>query len=153
MRAIMAMVGGTRHDSVLASAAVLRLGVAEAIHHTRHRQAFGRPLAELGAMTGVLADLALEYEGAVAGALRLSRAVEEEAGGDPEAAAFRRIAAPVLKYWVCKRTPAHAAEALECLGGRVTWRAPGCPGPTGKRRCRPSGTGRETCRRSTSSGR
>jgi putative acyl-CoA dehydrogenase len=117
VRAIMAMVGGTRHDSVLASAAVLRLGVAEAIHHTRHRQAFGRPLAELGAMTGVLADLALEYEGAVAGALRLSRAVEEGAGGDPEAAAFRRIAAPVLKYWVCRRTPAHAAEALECLGG------------------------------------
>jgi putative acyl-CoA dehydrogenase len=23
----------------------------------------------------------------------------------------------VLKYWVCKRAPAHAGEALECLGG------------------------------------
>ena len=68
-------------------------------------------------MTGVLADLALEYEGAVAAALRLSRAIEEAAGGDAEAAAFRRIAAPVLKYWVCKRAPGHAAEALECLGG------------------------------------
>ena len=56
-------------------------------------------------MTGVLADLALEYEGAVAGALRLSRAIEEAAAGDADAAAFRRIAAPVLKYWVCKRTP------------------------------------------------
>jgi putative acyl-CoA dehydrogenase len=22
-----------------------------------------------------------------------------------------------MKYWVCKRAPAHAAEALECLGG------------------------------------
>ena len=53
----------------------------------------------------------------MAGALRLSRAIEEGAAGDPDAAAFRRIAAPILKYWVCKRAPYHAAEALECLGG------------------------------------
>jgi putative acyl-CoA dehydrogenase len=117
VRTVMAMVGGTRHDCILGSAAVLRLGVAEAIHYSRHRQAFGRRLIEHGAMTGVLADLALEYEGAVAGALRLSRAVEEAAAGSAEAAAFRRIAAPILKYWVCKRAPGHAAEALECLGG------------------------------------
>lgn len=117
VRAVMAMVGGTRHDCILGSAAVLRLGVVEAIHYARHRGAFGRRLVDHGAMTGVLADLALEYEGAVAAGLRLSRAVEEAATGNAEAAAFRRIAAPVLKYWVCKRTPAHAAEALECLGG------------------------------------
>jgi putative acyl-CoA dehydrogenase len=117
VRAIMAMIGGTRHDCILGSAAVLRLGVAEAIHYARHRSAFGRRLADHQSMTGVLADLALEYEGAVAGALRLSRAIEEAAAGDSDAAAFRRIAAPVLKYWVCKRAPGHAAEALECLGG------------------------------------
>jgi len=117
VRAIMAMIGGTRHDCILGSAAVLRLGVAEAIHYARHRRAFGRRLADHAAMTGVLADLALEYEGAIAGALRLSRAIEEGAAGDAGAAAFRRIAAPVLKYWVCKRAPGHAAEALECLGG------------------------------------
>ena len=117
VRAIMAMIGGTRHDCILGSAAVLRLGVAEAIHHARHRQAFGRRLADHQSMTAVLADLALEYEGAVAGALRLSRAIEESASGDAEAAAFRRIAAPILKYWVCKRAPGHVAEALECQGG------------------------------------
>jgi putative acyl-CoA dehydrogenase len=117
VRAVMAMVAGTRHDCILGSAGVLRLGVAEAVHYARHRDAFGRPLIEHRAMTGVLADLALEYEGAVAGALRLSRAVEEAAAGNAEAAAFRRIAAPILKYWICKRTPGHAAEALECLGG------------------------------------
>jgi putative acyl-CoA dehydrogenase len=117
VEAVMVMVAGTRHDSVLGSAAVLRLGVAEAIHYARHREAFERRLVDQGAMAGVLADLALEYEGAVAAALRLSRAVEEAAAGSAEAAAFRRIAAPVLKYWVCKRTPGHAAEALECLGG------------------------------------
>jgi len=117
VRAVMAMVAGTRHDCILGSAAVLRLGVAEAVHYARHRGAFGRPLVEHGAMTGVLADLALEYEGAVAGALRLSRAVEEAAAGNAEAAAFRRIVAPILKYWICKRAPGHSAEALECLGG------------------------------------
>ena len=117
VRAVMAMVAGTRHDCILGSTAVLRLGVAEAVHYARHRCAFGRPLVDHRAMTGVLADLALEYEGAVAAALRLSRAVEEAAAGSAEAAAFRRIAAPVLKYWICKRAPGHAAEALECLGG------------------------------------
>ncbi|HVW31122.1 MAG TPA: acyl-CoA dehydrogenase family protein [Acidimicrobiia bacterium] len=117
VRALMTMAAGTRHDSVLGGAALLRLGVAEAIHHTRARQAFGRPLAEHGAMTAVLADLALEYEGAVAAALRLSRAVDEAAAGDGDAAAFRRIAVPILTYWIGKRVPGHTAEALECLGG------------------------------------
>ena len=115
--ALMAMVTGTRHDCILGSAAVLRLGVTEAIHYARHREAFGRRLVDQGAMTAVLADLALEYEGAVSAALRLSRAVEEAEAGSADAMAFRRIAAPILKYWICKRTPGHAAEALECLGG------------------------------------
>ena len=30
---------------------------------------------------------------------------------------FKRLATAVGKYWVCKRAPKHAAEALECLGG------------------------------------
>ena len=36
---------------------------------------------------------------------------------DEDDHAFKRIATAVLKYWVCKRAPGHAAEALECLGG------------------------------------
>ena len=39
------------------------------------------------------------------------------AGGDEGEAAFRRLALAVTKSWVCKQAPAHAAEALECLGG------------------------------------
>ena len=31
--------------------------------------------------------------------------------------ALRRLATPVSKYWVTKRGPHHAYEALECLGG------------------------------------
>ena len=30
---------------------------------------------------------------------------------------MRRIALPLAKFWVCKRTPFMVAEALECLGG------------------------------------
>jgi putative acyl-CoA dehydrogenase len=117
VRAIMAMIGGTRHDCVLGSTAVMRLGTAEAAHWAAGRVAFGRPLAGQPAMQAVLADLALESEAATAGALRLARAHEEAHRGDARAELLRRIAAPVLKYWTCKRAPQHAAEALECQGG------------------------------------
>ncbi len=117
VRAIMAMIGGTRHDCVLGSTAVMRLGTAEAAHWASSRHAFGRELAAQPAMQAVLADLALESEAATAGALRLARANEQAHSGDAQAELLRRIAAPVLKYWTCKRAPQHAAEALECQGG------------------------------------
>ena len=117
VRTIMAMIGGTRQDCVLGSTAVMRLGTAEAVHWAAHRMAFGRPLLAAPAMRAVLADLALESEAATAGALRLARAHEAAARGDEAAERFRRLAAPVLKYWTCKRAPAHLGEALECQGG------------------------------------
>ncbi len=117
VRAIMAMIGGTRHDCVLGSTAVMRLGTAEAIHWSTHRSAFGRRLLDQPAMRAVLADLAVESEAATAGAMRLARTNEEAQRGDAGAELLRRIAAPVLKYWTCKRAPWHAAEALECQGG------------------------------------
>ncbi len=117
VRAIMAMIGGTRQDCVLGSTAVMRTGTIEAIHWASHRSAFGRRLAEQPAMTAVLADLALESEAATWSALRLARATQDAAGGDPRAIALRRLAGPVLKFWICKRAPLHAAEALECQGG------------------------------------
>jgi len=49
--------------------------------------------------------------------MRLARAYDEVAAGDQEAAEFRRLANAVLKYWLCKRQPAHAVECLECFGG------------------------------------
>ncbi|MBA2347100.1 MAG: acyl-CoA dehydrogenase family protein [Solirubrobacterales bacterium] len=111
VRAIMAMIGGTRQDCVLGSTAVMRTGTIEAIHWARHRGAFGRPLAEQPAMTAVLADLALESEAATWSALRLARATQDAIAGDARAMAFRRLAGPVLKFWVCKRAPMHAGEA------------------------------------------
>ena len=110
--AIIRMVNHTRLDCLLGSTAGLRRGTLEAIHHARHRSAFGRLLAEQPAMQNVLADLALESEAATATALRVARSYDRT-----EEASFRRFATAVIKYWICKRGPAHAAEALECLGG------------------------------------
>jgi putative acyl-CoA dehydrogenase len=66
-------------------------------------------------MRNVVADLALESEAATALGLRLARAHDDDAS-DSELA-YRRLATAVAKYWICKRGPGHAAEALECLGG------------------------------------
>ncbi|GDY32241.1 acyl-CoA dehydrogenase family protein [Gandjariella thermophila] len=117
VRTIIEMVNMTRLDCVLGTAAGMRLGVAQASHHAAHRRAFGRYLVEQPLMRNVLADLAVESEAATTVALRLAAATDRAAAGDEREAAFRRLALAVTKYWVCKRGPAHAAEALECLGG------------------------------------
>jgi putative acyl-CoA dehydrogenase len=113
---IIEMVAHTRLDCVIGSSAGMRQAVAQAIHHARHRHAFGRRLVEQALMQNVLADLALESEAATTAMMRLARAYDEGAA-DPRARRFARLATAVLKYWVCKRNPALAAEALECLGG------------------------------------
>jgi putative acyl-CoA dehydrogenase len=108
---IIRMVNHTRLDCLLGSAASMRWGTAQAAHHVRHRSAFGKLLAEQPLMRNVLADLQVESEAATAAAFRVARAYD---GDEP---AFRRFATAVMKYWVCKRAPQHAVEALECLGG------------------------------------
>ena len=112
MPAIIRMVNHTRLDCLLGGATGLRRGTLEAIHHARHRSAFGALLVEQPAMQNVLADLAIESEAATVAAFRVARSYDE-----PDAAPFRRFATAVMKYWVCKRAAGHAAEALECLGG------------------------------------
>ncbi|MEQ4575582.1 MAG: acyl-CoA dehydrogenase family protein [Gammaproteobacteria bacterium] len=113
---IIEMVMMTRLDCMLGAAAEMRMALAQALHHARHRVAFGRRLAEHPLMANVLADLAIESEAATAFALRLARA-GEVAPRDPREAAFARVATALGKYWLCKRAPAFVNEAQECLGG------------------------------------
>lgn len=115
VRTIIEMVAATRLDCVLGSTSLMRRAVSEASWHAAHRSAFGGLLADKPLMQNVLADLAVETEAATALAIRLAAAVD--ARHDPHEAALRRIALPLAKFWVCKRTPAMVAEALECLGG------------------------------------
>ena len=112
---IIEMVAATRLDCVLGSSGLMRRALVEAVWHTGHRRAFGDLLRDKPAMRGVLADLAVESEAATVLALRLAAAVD--AAGNEHEDALRRIALPLAKFWVCKRTPMMVAEALECLGG------------------------------------
>ncbi len=110
-RTLAGMQSATRLDAVLRCAGQMRLAVTRAVHHARHRQAFGSPLIDKPLMQNVLADLALESEAATVLAMRLAAAVD---AGETE---LLRAAVPVAKFWICKRTPPLVAEALECLGG------------------------------------
>jgi putative acyl-CoA dehydrogenase len=116
VRTILAMVHHTRLDCVSGSTGLMRMALAQALHHTRHRAAFGRRLADQPLMRNVLADLALEVEAATALMLRLARGYDR-AEGDAGERAFARITAAVGKYWVCKRAPHAIGGAMECLGG------------------------------------
>ncbi|MEV6767593.1 acyl-CoA dehydrogenase family protein [Nocardia sp. NPDC051030] len=116
VKTIIEMVNMTRLDCVIGSATGMRAGVVHAVHHARSRKAFGANLIDQPAMRNVLADLVVESEAATTIMLRLAGATDR-AATDPAEAALRRIALAVTKYWVCKRAPSHAAEALECLGG------------------------------------
>ena len=114
---IIEMVSSTRLDCIIGSAAAIRQACVEATHHASHRFVFGAQLASQPAMTAVLADLALESEAATTLAMRLAAAADQAARGDAGEAALLRLLLPAAKHWICKRTPAVIAEALECLGG------------------------------------
>ncbi len=115
VRTIIEMVAMTRLDCMLGSAAGMRQAVAQAAHHCSHRSAFGALLAVQPLMQNVLADLAVESEAATAFAMRIATALDRRS--DPGEDLLVRIGTAVGKYWICKRTPGHAYEAMECIGG------------------------------------
>ncbi|BFV59484.1 acyl-CoA dehydrogenase family protein [Kitasatospora sp. CMC57] len=114
---IIEMVNMTRLDCTLGAASGMRLGAVRALHHTTHRRAFGAALVDQPLMRNVLADLVVESEAATAVALRLAEATDRALAGDQQEVLVRRLGLAAAKYWVCKRGPMHAAEALECFGG------------------------------------
>jgi putative acyl-CoA dehydrogenase len=113
---IIEMVHHTRLDCAIAAAALMRQAVVQAVHHARHRQAFGKLLVEQPLMRNVLADLLVESEAATLLMMRLARAFDARET-DPQEKAFARLATAIAKFWLCKRAPVHVGEALECLGG------------------------------------
>jgi putative acyl-CoA dehydrogenase len=112
---IIEMVTHTRLDCAIASAGLMRFALANAVHHAEHRTVFQKKLVDQPLMGQVLADLALDVEGATALSFRLARSFDRAT--DARAGAWRRLMTPVTKYWVCKIAPAMVAEAMECLGG------------------------------------
>ena len=112
---IIEMVAMTRYDCMIGSSAGMRRAVAEAIDHCRQRRAFGALLWDQPIMRDVLADLAVESEAALLMTMRIARA--HDARGDGQEALIARLGSALGKYWICKRTPMHAYEAMECIGG------------------------------------
>jgi putative acyl-CoA dehydrogenase len=113
---ILQMVQLTRLDCAVASAGLMRMALAQAIHHASHRMVFQRRLIEQPMMRNVLADMAIEVEAATALVLRLCRSFDR-AATDPAEAMRARLLTPAVKYSVCKTAPALVYEAMECLGG------------------------------------
>jgi putative acyl-CoA dehydrogenase len=116
IRTIIQMVQLTRQDCAIASAGLMRSGLAHALHHARHRSVFQKHLADQPLMQSVLADMALHVEASIALVMRLCRAFDR-APDDPNEAAYMRLLTPAIKYWVCKSAPGFLYEAMECLGG------------------------------------
>ncbi|WP_250458651.1 acyl-CoA dehydrogenase family protein [Microbulbifer litoralis] len=115
VNAIIEMVATTRFDCMIGSSGGQRQAVVQAIYHASQRNAFGRPLIGQPLMQNVLADLQLEVEGSAAMTMRMARAMDH-LDKDHEKM-LMRLGTAVGKYWICKRTPHHAYEAMECLGG------------------------------------
>src|SRR5438477_2106118 len=116
IRTIIQMVQLTRQDCAIASAGLMRSGLAHALHHARHRSVFQKHLADQPLMQAVLSDMALHVEASVALVMRLCRAFDQ-APGDPGGAAYLPLLTSAFKYWVCKSAPGFLYEAMECLGG------------------------------------
>jgi putative acyl-CoA dehydrogenase len=116
IRTILQMVQLTRLDCAVASAGLMRMALVQAVHHCRHRNVFGKRLADQPMMRAVLADMALDVEAAVALVFRLSRALDR-ADGDMHEAAYARLMTPATKFWICKLAPGFVFEAMESLGG------------------------------------
>jgi putative acyl-CoA dehydrogenase len=116
VRTIIGMVQLTRLDCAVASAGLVRMGLALAMHHARHRSVFQKKLIDQPAMRMVLADLALESEAMTALALRAAHSFDVERSDDREAA-YARLVTPAAKFGICKAAPRLLYEAMECLGG------------------------------------
>jgi putative acyl-CoA dehydrogenase len=116
VKTIIQMVQLTRQDCAIASAGLMRSGLAHALHHARHRSVFQKHLADQPLMRSVLSDMALHVEASIALVMRLCRAFDR-APDDANEAALMRLLTPVIKYWICKSAPGFLFEAMECLGG------------------------------------
>lgn len=113
---IIEMATYTRLNCVMGSAGLIRQAVVQAIHHTRHRHAFGKRLVDQPLMRNVLADMALESEAATLLMMRLTQAFDRTSD-DPLERAWKRIVTPAAKFWVAKRSIELGAEAMEVFGG------------------------------------
>ena len=114
VRRIMEMVHHTRLDTALAPAGLMRAALDHAMHWARHRTAFEKSLIDQPLMRAVLADLALDWEGALALGLHVARFFDGKSEADR---AFARLSVALAKYLGNKLCPGVVYEAMEAMGG------------------------------------
>ncbi|WP_024570436.1 acyl-CoA dehydrogenase family protein [Cupriavidus metallidurans] len=113
---IIEMATFTRLNCVMGSTGLIRQCLVQALHHPRHRSAFGKTLIDQPLMRNVLADMALESEAATLMMMRLTEAFAL-ADDDPLQRAYKRIVTPAAKFWLAKRSVELSGEAMEVFGG------------------------------------
>lgn len=114
IRTILDMVHHTRLDTAMAPAGLMRAALERALHWASHRSAFGANLIDQPLMRRVMADLALDWEGALALGLRVAQAFDGRSDHDR---AFARLAVALAKFLNNKLAPGVICEAMEVLGG------------------------------------
>lgn len=119
VRTIIEMVSMTRFDCMVGSSAIMRQALAQAIHHTSGREAFGKNLHDQPLMQNVLADLSIESEAALAISMRIAHSLDilQQDSSNEQEARFSRVATAIGKYWICKRAAQFTYECMECIGG------------------------------------
>jgi putative acyl-CoA dehydrogenase len=108
------MVHHTRLDTAIAPAGLMRAALVEAQHWVAHRTTFQKRLIDQPLMRTVLADLTLDWEGALALGMRVAGAFD---GTTAEDRAFARIGVALAKFLANKLCPLVVCEAMEVLGG------------------------------------
>jgi putative acyl-CoA dehydrogenase len=114
IKTIIDMVHHTRLGTIAGTLGIMRMALAQAVHHTAGRRVFQKTLLDQPAMQAVIADLAVEYEAAVVLVMHVAGAF---GATDPAGRAFARLAVALAKYWLTKRCPAFVFECMESHGG------------------------------------
>lgn len=114
IRHVIKMIHHTRLDTAMAPAGIMRASLGAALHWTQNRSVSEAKLIDQPLMRSVLADLTLDWEGALALGLEVARAFD---GVSKQDRAFARLGVALAKFLSNRLCPMVVGEAMECLGG------------------------------------
>ncbi len=114
VKRVIEMIHHTRLDTALAPAGLMRAALGAAHHWCSHRSVSDAQLIDQPLMRNVLADLALDWEGALALGMAVARAFDGTGESDR---AFARLGVALAKFLSNRLCCNLVSEAMECLGG------------------------------------
>jgi acyl-CoA dehydrogenase len=113
------MINLSRLYNAVASIAVMRRAIVEAVAHAATRTAFGRRVIEFPLMQRTLADLIVEQQAAFQIVFEAVRLIDliDSGKGDKNTELDLRLITPLIKYYTGKQAVWTVSEAMEVLGG------------------------------------